>query len=117
MHKIRFLSISAVATFVAACSLTVGPRSTTEATLRRIKKIVEYCDLDKKLKDRNLKCIEKYIASQSSPIDIRVFIMDSYGQAVILEKSNQCSDNTVLPYSRGPNHIDECGKGDDVTTI
>lgn len=100
---------------LSGCTLSVSKASVTEAKLRRIDKILFWCE-SSGVKSDSLGCIHEYVKENLSPDVMDGIIRDAYGQEIILNVSERCSlISTRVPYSSGPNRIDECGGGDDIS--
>ena len=61
-------------------------------------------------------CIEEHAASHGIERRNSVyFYTDSYGELFVVSPSKKCGNfRWKGPYSKGPNKVDECGKGDDI---
>lgn len=99
---------------LTGCTLSVSKSSVTEAKLRRIDKILIWCK-SSGVKSNSIGCIREYVKENLSPDVMDGIIHDAYGQEIILDVSERCSlTSPRVPYSSGPNRIDECGGGDDI---
>jgi hypothetical protein len=90
-------------------------KASTRAKLSVIREAFDYCG-DEGFVVRNKKeCISKFMEKLGFDPASPMFIYDTYGEKIILEVPEGClGKNPRVPYSKGPNKIDECGAGDDI---
>ena len=87
----------------------------TRAILAHIRTSISECEIKNPLSDQVQECIRQYAIRRNIPLTHGVpFAYDTYGELIVLAPSEACRGESAGPYSKGPNRIDECGRGDDI---
>lgn len=87
----------------------------TRAILAHIRTSISECEIKNPLPDHVQECIRQYAIRRNIPLTHGVpFAYDTYGELIVLAPSEACRGESAGPYSKGPNRIDECGRGDDI---
>lgn len=102
---------------LCACgqSTRTSAELSTLARVRHIANIIAECDQSSSAKDPEL-CISQYMRVHGLGEDKAPHLYtDYFGEELILKVSDKCKVvSPRIPYSKGPNGMDECGGGDDI---
>jgi hypothetical protein len=96
-------------------STGMSSSSATRARIEYIRNILEECIKNDEYLTAEV-CVRNHairvgIPSESAP---KLYV-DYFGEQLILVPSDKCEGiSLTIPYSKGPNRIDECGQGDDI---
>ncbi len=87
----------------------------TRAKLSIVNSAISTCPIENPLPNHVRECIRLYATSLGIPPSVKEpFSYDNYGEPLVLDPSERCHGEFKGPYSKGPNNVDECGRGDDI---
>jgi len=88
----------------------------TRAKLRIVRAAFNYCR-DVGLQGSVDECINGYLVSINVRSDEPMFMYDTFGELLVFGLSEECKvkvPGASLPYSKGPDKLDDCGLNDDI---
>lgn len=88
----------------------------TRAKLRIVRAALDYCR-DVGLHGSVNECINEYLISINVRAEEPMFMYDTFGQLFVFDSSEKCIGSVPgasVPYSKGPNGVDDCGLNDDI---
>lgn len=102
--------------FLSECQIVDRKSTAVHFELLTVREALANCSHKINSLDEKFDCVEEYVVRQGVPREhASTFYHYHYGEIFVMQLSDRClPDNPLLPYSKGPNKIDECGEGDDI---